>query len=269
MRAITAMLVATLRTLSRYPAQYAAGTLGPFMWAIPTLLMVRYADSLGLAQGFAQAVGPGPEAALTFVFCGAVFWNYIEGVWSLSLGLRNQMLMGTLEALWATPAPRLSLLLGMSAGRMLGVTLHSGVALAILVWFSPAVPLASWGLAAAVLICSVLAAYGFAFMLTGLSMYLKDDGSLVSIIGNAAPLLGGVVFPVFLLPWPLKVLSYAFPFTYGADALRGVLLGARTLLPLPWELALVGGMGILLPLLGWRVFTRLEQSARRDGLQGF
>lgn len=56
-------------------------------------------------------------------------------------------------------------------------------------------------------------------MLARLSLWLKDGGAAVSMLGNAAPLLGGVVFPIALLP-------------------------------LAWELGLVIAMGVVLPLAG-------------------
>ncbi|MFZ5816447.1 MAG: ABC transporter permease [Bacillota bacterium] len=269
MRAALALALATMQSMSRYPAQYVGGAISPVLWVLPTWMMVVHARALGLEQSFAEATGLSSEMALLYLFLGALYWNYVEGVWGVALYIRQSMVNGTLEALWATPASRLSLVIGWSLGRLLGITLHSAVAFSLLLALGWRLPRLPWIPAVAVLVLSVLAAYGFAFLLAGLSLRFRDDGAAVTLLGNAAPLLGGVIFPVLLLPQPLRLLSYLFPFTYGADALRGILLGSRTLLPLPTELALVAAMGLLLPLGGWAVFSRLEALARRQGLDGF
>jgi len=41
--------------------------------------------------------------------------------------------------------------------------------------------------------------------------------------------LCGLFFPIEKLPWAIRPLSYAFPLTYGVDAMRGAIVGARSL----------------------------------------
>jgi ABC-2 type transport system permease protein len=41
--------------------------------------------------------------------------------------------------------------------------------------------------------------------------------------------LCGLFFPLEKLPWAIRPLSYALPLTYGVDAMRGAIVGARTL----------------------------------------
>ena len=41
--------------------------------------------------------------------------------------------------------------------------------------------------------------------------------------------LCGLFFPLEKLPWAIRPLSYVLPLTYGVDALRGAVIGARTL----------------------------------------
>lgn len=89
------------------------------------------------------------------------------------------------------------------------------------------------------------------------------------MLGNAAPLLGGILFPIAYLPVPLRTIAYLFPFTYGVDALRGILFGSKTLLPLPTEIALIIAMGVLLPIFGWLFFSWIENRARMEGIGEF
>jgi len=41
--------------------------------------------------------------------------------------------------------------------------------------------------------------------------------------------LCGLFFPIEKLPWAIRPLSYALPLTYGVDAMRGAIVGARAL----------------------------------------
>lgn len=116
---------------------------------------------------------------------------------------------------------------------------------------------------------SLAASYGFAFLFFGLTLRFKDAESVVSVLGNSAPLLGGVFFSVTLLPHPLRVLSLAFPFTYGADALRALWLGTVPLFPLHQELLLLGLLTVGYLALGWWALLRFERLAHLHGLESF
>lgn len=269
MRAFISLTLAVLRNLSRYRSEYVGSFLGPVFWVIPAWLIVRYAN---IPDVFGASTSSFTVAAMYF-FIGATYWNYVEGIWSIALGLRENMRLGTLESLWASPAPRFSMIMGWSVGRLLGTTLHSLLAFGLLSALSiihlrdlsPENTLA----AVVVIIFSVLAAYGFGFVLVGLTLKFKDAESMISMLGNAAPLLGGILFPITYLPMPLRLIAYAFPFTYGVDTLRGVLFGSKTLLPLPTELGLIITMGLLFPVFGWIFFSWIEGKAKNEGISAF
>lgn len=269
MRAFIALTLAILRNLSRYRSEYIGSFLGPVFWVIPAWLIVRYAnisDIFGVND-------PTFTVAAMYFFIGATYWNYVEGIWSIALGLRENMRLGTLESLWVSPAPRLSMIMGWSVGRLLGTTLHSLLAFGLLSALS-IIHLRDLSFeniltVTNIILFSVLAAYGFGFVLVGLTLKFKDAESMISMLGNAAPLLGGILFPITYLPIPLRAVAYLFPFTYGVDALRGILFGSKTLLSLPTEIALIITMGVLFPIFGWIFFSWIENKARVEGIGEF
>ncbi|MEN3009607.1 MAG: ABC transporter permease, partial [Candidatus Bipolaricaulaceae bacterium] len=165
--------------------------------------------------------------------------------------------------------PRLGILLGWSLARMLVVVPSFLVAGGLILAFGGVPPALALLEAALVILVSALGSYGFAFLLVGLTLRLKDAESVVSLLGNSAPLLGGVFFPVFLLPQPLRSLSYLFPFTYGAELLRAAWFGSPTSLPKDAALALLAGLSVGYLLLGWLALRHLEKRARAHGLEGF
>jgi len=269
MRAFIALTLAIFRNLSRYRSEYVGSFVGPIFWVIPAWLIVRYAnvpDVFGVDDADFTTVA-------MYFFVGAIYWNYVEGTWSIAFGLRNNMKLGTLESLWASPAPRFSMIMGWSVGRLLSTTLHSvfafGVLSALSIIHLRDLSLTNIGITVHIFIFSVLAAYGFGFALVGFTLKFKDAESMISMLGNAAPLLGGLLFPITYLPEPLRTLGALLPFTYGVDALRGVLFASETLLPLSAGIALITAAGILFPILGWAFFAWIETKARQEGLSNF
>lgn len=116
---------------------------------------------------------------------------------------------------------------------------------------------------------SLLGSYGLAFFLFGLTLRFKDADSVLGLVGNAAPLVGGVFFPVALLPGFLRPLSYAFPFTYGVDALRALWLETPAVFPLRLQLPLLGVLALIYVGLGWWALVYFERRACHHGLEGF
>jgi ABC-2 type transport system permease protein len=231
--------------------------------------MAIWGQRIGLLGDFAKATNT--DNYIAYFLIGAVYWNYVEAVWGIAFNLRAQMLSGTLENLWATAVPRLGIIFAWSLARLLAVTFYSVIAI-LIVGFTVGLDMGAnprWSIAAGIFVLSLLASYGFAFLLFGLTLRFRDADSIISLVGNAAPLLGGVLFPVTLLPLPLRLFSYAFPFTWGADALRGVLLGAETILPLKIEMTIITFAAPLYLALGWIALVVLERRARHRGLAGF
>ena len=76
-------------------------------------------------------------------------------------------------------------------------------------------------------------------------------------------------FPFSALPEPLLWIARAIPLAYGVDAFRSTLMGAPAgfpeLAPIEVELAIVTLFGVLMPYVGYRLYRRAEDRARRVG----
>jgi len=239
----------------------------PLLLVLPALLVAYWGERVGVPGTFAEMAGAASYAA--YMLLGALYWNFVEVVWEIPWGLRSAMTEGTLESLLATAIPRLGLLGAWSGARML-VVIPSFVVGGTLVALWAGVPQGeSLGMAALILLVSAAGSYGFAFLLFGLTLRYKDAESLISLVGNTAPLLGGVFFPVTLLPQPLRTLSLLYPFTYGVDALRGAWFGSPTMFAMPVQLGILASLSVAYLVLGWAALGRIERRARQHGLEGF
>jgi len=71
---------------------------------------------------------------------------------------------------------------------------------------------------------------------------------LLNLVGNVAPLLGGMFLPIAFLPGFLRPVS---------------------LFAMPVQLAVLAALGLVYLVLGWWALGRFEQSSRHHGLEGF
>jgi ABC-2 type transport system permease protein len=96
----------------------------------------------------------------------------------------------------------------------------------------------------------------------------KRSDPFLTIYGIMVGLLSGTVFPVNLLPVPLRVVSYVLPQTYVLTAIRRVLMpGGESIAgpsALQASLMLVGFLVVVYPLGIW-LFGRALEAGRRVG----
>ena len=84
------------------------------------------------------------------------------------------------------------------------------------------------------------------------------------LVGGAASMLAGVLFPTALLPFPLQIVSWFLPLTHALAGMRGGVAGVGLGALVPDALWLVGAIAILTPL-SLLMLTRAIDHAQRDG----
>lgn len=202
----------------------------------------------------------------TFALVGTAFSQYFNIVFrQFALGLREEMLTGTVEPLLVTVThPTLALLGGtlwtlieglfilffqLGLGWLLGARLgDANWAAALLVTLLALVSFGAWGIASA-----------------GFVLIFKKGDPIAWLVAGTTFIFGGVYFPVTLLPPWLRIISYLLPVTYALEAIRGALFLGSTLAQLAVPLlALTGFMVVLLPV-SLFLFRHATRRARREG----
>jgi ABC-2 type transport system permease protein len=220
-----------------------------------------------LAELFKRAnvnVSPGSDY-FTFLLIGGAFSKYVEiGMRLLSETLREEMLMGTLEPLLATATPAILALLGPSLFIVAEGTLLVLAQLLIGVAFGANFSRANWPAAVFMALLTVGCLLCWGIVSAAFTLRYKRSDPINGIVGAISYVFSGVFFPVSQLPAALQVISYALPFTYALQGLRGALLGGKGLIDMgPDIVALLIFIAILLPLAlySMRAVTRyLKQS---------
>lgn len=202
-----------------------------------------------------------------YVLIGLAVSSFVSvGLHALSRDVRTAQVEGTLEALLCTPTSIYTILLGNSLWAFM-TALATCIALlatgCVFLGFRP--DPAAWGLAFV-----VLGATFVAFLLVGIlgaafTMRFKQGNPVTMFFGTAGYFLGGVIFPVEVLPAPLQSCAALLPITHAVKALREVFLaraGAAEIAPLAGNLLLF--IAVMAPASLW-CFRAAVRRARREG----
>ena len=182
--------------------------------------------------------------------------------------LQRAQATGTLEAMAATPAPLwLTTFLG-SLYELMYATASGVVTVALGVAFfgvrldvQPAgIPLIVVGLVATFALFAsigmVIAAFGLVF---------KKTGPLLTLVNTGLAFLGGVFFPIDVLPGPIRFIAELMPFTWAVDLIRLTLLAGA--LPIQRLVGLCVCAVVVFPL-AVLLFERSVTHTRRVGTLG-
>jgi ABC-2 type transport system permease protein len=220
-----------------------------------------------LVPSGAPSLGPFGGDYFSFAVVGVAFAGLLgmfqEG---LAAVVRSAQLSGTLEALLVTPVPVPTILFGSSlyslVFQIVRTVLHLGVAMA---FFGLALGRVNVPGVLAVGVLTVLCFLSVGILSASFILVYKTGNPFSWILGTVSGLLGGVVFPVSLLPPWIRWVSSLLPVTYALDGMRKSLLASAAFAEvLPDVAALAAFDAVLLPL-SLVAFRLAVRKAKRDG----
>ena len=168
---------------------------------------------------------------------------------SFSFKLREEQTTGTFEALMTTPTSPWLIVLCSAGYELIRATVAGllliGAAVVLFGLRLSVDPLSMATAAAALLGClGLFASLGVA--VAAAMVVIKRATALLSFVITTLALLGGVYFPIEVLPEPIEKVASALPFTWGVDVFRASLLGGEVD---PAQFAgLLGSAALLLPI---------------------
>jgi ABC-2 type transport system permease protein len=217
---------------------------------------------------FAPTSAETPQGAgLSFFFFGFVFIVlFSTAVWGMGQSVRNEQTSGTLEQFFLAPASRVTLIIGRWARTFLTDALIIGYTTLILylvggglvTLYDPAAFVFSLGL-------YELGLIGFGLLFAGLTMRMKSYNTISNLVFFGYMILTGALFPIIVIPMPVRYLSMVIPFTYFNDLVRHGALATPTILPETYEYVLATLLSISMVLVGLFAFRKIEEEARVRG----
>ena len=222
----------------------------------------RFIDSPTLQK----ALPPGTNY-FSFALVGIAFFDYLSVALStFDSSLQEARQNGTLENLLVTQTSLPVILTGSSLYPFAGMSLHTAIYLgwgAILFGF----PLhgANWLGALLVLAASILAFSGFGILSAGYLLVFKRGNPVNWAILGLSSVVGGMMYPISVLPKWLQYVARLTPVTYSLEGMRAAILGHATLRELlPSIAGLLLFAAILLPI-SFAIFSWALRRAKITG----
>jgi len=158
----------------------------------------------------------------SYVLLSIAFFSYVgTGVGSFAARIRNEQLMGTLEALLATPTKISTIIISMGFWSLIWASISVLIYL-IFGAFLFGVDLTHTNLLSVlvVLLLTVTSFGGLGLLAATFIMILKRGQPVTWAVNTLFELLGGVFFPIAVFPGWLRIIARFIPVTYSIKAMQ-------------------------------------------------
>jgi ABC-2 type transport system permease protein len=240
-----------------YRARFLTGLLGTFF----SLTLFYYLSRLVQVSAFDS-----PDAYYAFAVVGLVTLQLLNSILlTPPLALRQELLAGTFERIALSPFGPV----GTTASMLVfpfAYALVLGVAMLAFAGLAFGVDV-RWETLPLVVPVAAMAGLSFApfgvLLLAGVLMAKQAAGGTTWIVAGVS-LIGGLYFPVALLPGWIEWASEVQPFTPGVDLMRSVLVGTPLTDPAWLDVArMLGFAAALVPLSLWALSAAVRVTRRR------
>ncbi|MCC6739709.1 MAG: ABC transporter permease [Planctomycetia bacterium] len=215
-----------------------------------------------------RALGAPPEFESYVILGGVMTAFWLNVLWGMAAQFFWEKDMGNLDIYMMAPISRMSILLGMAVGGMLGTAIRSVVILVLgIVLFRVQFHLPGLATAFGIFLLAMAALYGLGMMLASLFLLFgRGAQRWVEVAQEPVYLLSGFNFPLASLGRTAAALASAFPLALGIDAIRQTALDSRTgFLPVPVEAAILAGLAVAFFFLARFMLRVMENRAKREG----
>jgi len=162
----------------------------------------------------------------SFILVGLVLSGYfLIALRSLSMHIREEQMLGTLEAIFLTPTKASVLVISLVCWDFVIGLINAGIYLLVGIGFLR-VKLSGVDFFAVstILILTVVSFSSIGILSAAFTIVLKKGDPIAWTIGIISVFFGGAYFPINILPQKLKLISYCLPITYSLRSFRYVLL---------------------------------------------
>ncbi len=261
---LAAMAGKELTIMLRYPVEFAASFGQVF-------LIVASVTLAGLM--FTPRTGAAGEASGTtgvVVYGFIIFMFLSDTLWTIGYNVRRDQKQGTLEQLYLSPASKFANLLSRIAVSLVWTGLLCVTSAMLMSALIGALPVHNVPLGIGVLILTLSGTFGFGFAFAALTLRIKESAqTLINAIQFTFMVVCAPFFPFSVLPEWIRAITIWIPLSHGVDAFRSLMMGMPAgypeLAPLEVELVVVAVFGVVMPVVGYWLYRREEDVARRAG----
>jgi ABC-2 type transport system permease protein len=203
----------------------------------------------------------------SFVIIGTAFSSYLNvGLDSFSRSIREAQLVGTLEAVLVTRTRFTTILIFQAVWNFLFASIHVIVYLSFgFLFFETRIANPNFPSTIVVLILTILAFSSLGIISGSFIILFKKGTPINFFINNFSRFLGGVFYPISLLPGWCQTLAYLLPITHSLEAIRLALIRGHSLAELKTQVTALLIFNVVLFPLSVLCFNFAFRQARKDG----
>lgn len=262
--AFRAMVRKEFTVMLRYPVEFVAS----FFQVFVIVVVLTFAGLMFAPEGISSGAGAATGGLVAY---GMITFLYLsDTLWAIGFNVRREQKQGTLEQLYLTPASKFASLAARVTITLFWTGLLSAMSLVLMSALLGRLPFENGPLGLYILLMTLAGTFGIGFAFAALTLHIKEAAqTAVNVLQFAFMVLGAPFFPFSALPSPVRALARLIPLSYGVDAFRSTLMGYPAgfpeLAPIEIELIIVTLFGLLMPFVGYRLYRRAENDARRRG----
>ncbi len=253
----------------RYPANFLIWGFLPILWFTPFIFMANAIGGPGTSTHFTEVSGF--SDFIQFAVIGWFVYIFLDNsIWSTGNNFRWEQFSGTLEPLFITPVPRISILVGAAISDTVQCIIQSLILLGIAsMLFGVTYTIIAIVPTVIILTMMIVALYGFSFVLAGLILVLKDPSILTDMVSSGTFALSPVNYPIQALPRSIQPIAYAIPTTIGIITVREIAItGIFEIWTFLQTLGLLGLLAVGFWVLGILTFRYAEKWTKNRGHMG-
>ena len=260
--AFWAMVKKELIVLARYPVQFVTSFVQVFI-IIAVFSLAATMFSMGGEGG-----GTNTSGVVTYGFVMFIFLS--DTLWTIGVNVRHEQVQGTLEQLYLSPANKFASLVSRVTNLLLWTSAISVVSMFGMTAILGKLPFENPWLGLFIFVMSLSGTFGVGFAFAALTLRIKETAQTVAnLLQFAFLIFCANFFPFSALPAPLLAISKVIPLAYAVDAFRSTMMGYPAgfpeLAPIEVEIVIVTAFGLLMPVLGYWLYRKAEDQARRSG----
>ena len=264
MRSLIALIRVHWLTFTSYRMNVVFSLAGLVALLVPVYLVGR-----SLQPVVAQSIADEGAVYFGFLIAGLAMMQLVGmSIRALPNAISSGIGSGTLEALFATPAPLAGLLAGMMGYGLIWAAFRAVVLVIGMAALGGPLAVDGIPLAAAILVLTMLAHLPIGVLMAAAVLVFRVTGPLVPALLGVFSLLGGVYYSTTVVPEVVRPFTSVIPLTYGLRAFRRSLLSGEPVGAVAGDMAILGIFIVVLTAVSVVTLAGALRYARRTGTLG-
>jgi ABC-2 type transport system permease protein len=247
---------------------YRSAFLAQLLISVITVPMIWYLSRV--FEGFrAPALADFGGDYFSFFLLGIAFQDYMTFSQSaFNTSIREHQLMGTLEIVMLSPPPLSGILLCSSLWGYIFTSLRFALYLLLGLFYGLNLSHANLLSLGLITLLSIVSFAALGILMASVTLIIKRGDAMTMLFAAVTAALGGVAYPVQILPLPLRWAAQLLPFTHALSGMRKSLLQGASLQSLRPELTALSGFALVLFPAGLLAFSLAVRRAKVVGSLG-